>query len=184
MKLRSLNATYLKYVDAYFDRLIPIMLPLQYSQGGPIVLVQVEDDTTIKTSSVADNRAYYKYLVDGTRKRGLSTLVNTLCYPTPTECERAYVEGAILAVEMPYWVPPFVSFDVIRFFYPVGPLIVVCVDVTKFEFFFVTSFQMETYSGWFDLEGKAHQTLAGNVFVPHMQKILETRNASLSIYMA
>jgi hypothetical protein len=43
---------------------------------------------------------------------------------------------------------------------------------------------METYSGWFDLEGKPHRTLSGATFVPHMRKILETRNASLSIYMA
>jgi beta-galactosidase len=84
MELRSLNATYLRYVDRYFDRLIPYIAPLQYANGGPIVLVQVEDDTTIRTSSVADNRAYYKYLVEGVKKRGLTTLVNTLCYPTVT----------------------------------------------------------------------------------------------------
>jgi hypothetical protein len=51
-------------------------------------------------------------------------------------------------------------------------------------FFHVLCVQMETYSGWFDVEGKPHRTLSGETFVPHMRKILETRNASISIYMA
>ncbi len=202
----------------------------------------MEDDTTIKTSSVADNKRYYQYLIDGVRRRGLTTLVNTLCYPTLTECERAHIEGAILAVEMPYWVPPTVSFDVIRLFCEDLGVVHCCVCVCHLvgcqiragrsswcvarpsspaALLLIASAQMETYSGWFDQEGHQHQTLRSRSTVVHARsltlhhqartsscptcarcvpqfspfwllfshlsthkKILETRNASLSIYMA
>ena len=119
---------------------------MKLATAGPIVLFQIEDDTTIPVA-VNESRAYYLYLLDGLRKRGVTALVNTvgsrflvfaftsqrnpqLCYPDPGECERAAIPGAILAVEMPYWAPPILAFDLVRLWYPVGPMIV-----------------METYSG-------------------------------------
>ena len=169
LELRRMNAHYLSYVDRYFDHLIPMLVPLQYNAyGGPILLFQVEDDTSTLSISVKENHDYYNYLVLAIRKRGITALTNTLCYPVPEECRRAAIPDTILAVEMPYWVPPVFSFDMVRLFYPRGPLIV-----------------METYSGFFDLEGNPHQTLDGHVFATHMKRFLSAPgNASLSIYMA
>ena len=97
----------------------------------PIVLIQVEDDTTIPVA-VNESQAYYAYLVAGLRWRGITALANTvrarrpsatgalsrarppqLCYPDPDECERAAIPTAILAVEMPYWAPPALAFALV-----------------------------------------------------------------------
>ena len=45
MRLRTNDTVWLRYVDRYLDALMPLLLPLQYSAGGPIVSFQVEDDT-------------------------------------------------------------------------------------------------------------------------------------------
>lgn len=45
IRLRTNDTTWLGFVDRYLDALIPLLVPLQYSAGGPIVSFQVEDDT-------------------------------------------------------------------------------------------------------------------------------------------
>lgn len=170
MQLRSMNATYLHYVDLYFAQLLAQVRTLQYNQyGGPIILVQVEDDTTTKAIPVHEDQAYRAHLVQSLRNNGITALANTLCFPLLGECERAHVPGAILAAEFPYAVPPSIAFDVIRLFYPKGPLIV-----------------LEVYSGWecCCLEGRSCTILSGSTFAKAIKNILDTRNASLSVYMA
>jgi hypothetical protein len=44
MILRTYNAAYIKYVDLYFAQLLPKLEPLIYSNGGPILMVQVENE--------------------------------------------------------------------------------------------------------------------------------------------
>ena len=39
--LRTNNTVYLGCVDRLLDRLVPVLLPFQYTQGGPIVDIQV-----------------------------------------------------------------------------------------------------------------------------------------------
>ena len=52
-------------VDRFFDNLIPLLVPLQYNgYGGPIIDIQVEDDTTIDVP-VSVTHQYYSYLKDG-----------------------------------------------------------------------------------------------------------------------
>jgi len=95
IKLRRMNPTYLKLVDRYFDKLIPLLVPLQYSNGGPIIDFQIEDDTTIDVSE-DETHQYYSYLYQGLRKRGVDALVNTLAYPTPGQIATALTPGKII----------------------------------------------------------------------------------------
>lgn len=46
MKLRSSDPLYLAHVDRYFNELLPRMVPLLYSNGGPIVMIQVRTRTS------------------------------------------------------------------------------------------------------------------------------------------
>ena len=41
MKIRTNDADYLYHVDRWWGQLLPRMTPLLYSNGGPIVMVQV-----------------------------------------------------------------------------------------------------------------------------------------------
>ncbi|XP_020601524.1 beta-galactosidase-1-like protein 2 [Orbicella faveolata] len=44
MKLRSMYPGYIHAVEKYFKKLLPILVPLQYSLGGPIIAFQVENE--------------------------------------------------------------------------------------------------------------------------------------------
>jgi len=41
MKIRTNDADYLHHVDRWWGQLLPRMTPLLYSNGGPIIMVQV-----------------------------------------------------------------------------------------------------------------------------------------------
>lgn len=43
-RIRSSDLEYLKHVTAYYEHLIPLVTPLQISQGGPILMMQVENE--------------------------------------------------------------------------------------------------------------------------------------------
>lgn len=113
VKLRTNDTNYLNYVDRYFDQLIPLLVPLQYSNGGPIIDFQIEDDTDTDIDT-ATTQIYYGYLRDGLRKRGVTTLINTLAFPTPGEISAALIDGVWEALEFPYWTPLDVAFDLYR----------------------------------------------------------------------
>ena len=41
MKLRSSDPLYLKHVDNYYNELLPRITPHLYSNGGPVIMIQV-----------------------------------------------------------------------------------------------------------------------------------------------
>ena len=41
MKLRTNDANYLNHVDRWWGTLLPRLTPLLYSNGGPVIMVQV-----------------------------------------------------------------------------------------------------------------------------------------------
>ncbi len=57
VQLRRMNPAYIKLVDRYLDNIMPLLSPLQYSQGGPIIDFQIEDDTDTSIS-VDDTHKY------------------------------------------------------------------------------------------------------------------------------
>jgi hypothetical protein len=44
IKLRQDDDVFLNYVQRYFDQLLPILSELQFTKGGPIIMVQVENE--------------------------------------------------------------------------------------------------------------------------------------------
>jgi hypothetical protein len=44
IKLRSSDATYLKYVGLWWDHLLPKLRPYLYENGGPIIMFQLENE--------------------------------------------------------------------------------------------------------------------------------------------
>jgi len=166
MKLRRNDPNYLKLVDRYFDQLMPLLVPLQYSHGGPIINFQIEDDTTADIP-VDDTKAHYLYLYNALRKRGIDSLINTLAYPTPGEISTALTPGCWLALELTYNTPFSLAVDELRFWYPTGPIMI-----------------MEVYPGWYNIEGaRPPQTLDPVLFANSMDELLSLDfNASLNIY--
>ena len=70
ISFRSYSRPYLDYVDRYFDNIIPIIRDRQLTNGGTVILVQVENEYEylLDDASAAD---YMNYLRDGLIRRGI-----------------------------------------------------------------------------------------------------------------
>ncbi|CAJ1955431.1 unnamed protein product [Sphenostylis stenocarpa] len=58
-KLRSSDPTYLQLVERWWGNLLPKFVPLLYDNGGPIIMVQIENEF----GSYGDDQAYLHHLV-------------------------------------------------------------------------------------------------------------------------
>ena len=67
IRLRCLNEPYMRAVDRFFDRLMRELVPLQVTRGGPILMMQVENEY----GSYGDDKEYLSALRDGLRRRGV-----------------------------------------------------------------------------------------------------------------
>jgi beta-galactosidase len=92
IRLRSHNEVYLKYVDSYLDQVIPRIAKFQITNGGPVILVQVENeyeayiDEWSNEKRLPYDHKYMEYLRDGMKTRGINVPLITC---------KGDVEGAI-----------------------------------------------------------------------------------------
>lgn len=73
ISLRCMEETYLSKVKNYFDRLIPIIASQQADCGGPVVMVQVENEY----GSYGNDSVYIRTLADMLRNYGITCLLFT-----------------------------------------------------------------------------------------------------------
>ncbi|CAL4902048.1 unnamed protein product [Urochloa decumbens] len=64
LKLRSSDSTYLSLVERWWGALLPKVAPLLYNNGGPIIMVQIENEF----GSFGDDKNYLHYLVQLARR--------------------------------------------------------------------------------------------------------------------
>ncbi|XP_023559600.1 beta-galactosidase-1-like protein 3 [Octodon degus] len=93
-KLRTTEKSFVDAVDAYFDHLIPKMLPLQYHQGGPVIAVQVENEY----GSFNVDKHYMAYVKEALLRRGIVELLFT-CDDFKTVLNGS-VSGALATVNL------------------------------------------------------------------------------------
>ena len=68
MELRTSDERYLRHVRDYYDRLMPLLAPLQIDQGGPVLMLQVENEY----GSFGNDKKYLESLRDMMRERGIT----------------------------------------------------------------------------------------------------------------
>ena len=73
-----MDSLYLEKVDHYYDELIPRLVSLLTSNGGPVIAMQIENEY----GSYGNDTAYLEYLKDGLIKRGVDVLLFTSDGPT------------------------------------------------------------------------------------------------------
>ncbi len=67
IRFRCNDERYLKHVFDYYDELIPRLVPLQVTHGGPVLMMQVENEY----GSYGDDKEYLAALRDGMIERGV-----------------------------------------------------------------------------------------------------------------
>ena len=131
LKVRCMNPQYMQAAERYIQRLAAVVKPLMVAAGGPILMVQIENEY----GSYGNDRAYMQRLKDAWQTAGIAGPFYTADGPTPYMLEAGHVAGAAVGLdsgsEEPHW-------DLARSIVPGVPV-----------------FSSETYPGWLTHWGEA-----------------------------
>ena len=159
----SKDKRYLDAVDSWMSVVLPKVRPLLYSNGGPVISVQVENE--YGSFFVCDHdymthleQIFRKYLGD-----------DVILFTVDSDWQLLFSCGTIpslyATVDFGPNTDPESAFAVMRKFSPKGPLV-----------------NSEFYTGWIDYWGERHQTKSATLVAKSLDKIL-SMNASVNIYM-
>ncbi|MFD9130167.1 glycoside hydrolase family 35 protein [Kitasatospora sp. NPDC059571] len=159
-RTRTSDPAYLAAVDAWFDRLLPAVVERQADLGGPVLMVQVENEY----GSFGSDRAYLGHLADGLRRRGVTVPLFTSDGPEDHMLTGGTLPGVPATVN--FGSDPEAAFAALRRHRPGDPL-----------------FCMEFWNGWFDHWGRPHHTRDADEAAGVLRRILAA-GASVNLYMA
>ena len=163
MTLRSTDPTYLKEVDQWYSVLLPKIRPLLYSNGGPVIMVQVENEYGFH----ACDKEYLRILTGYTKKYlvdqvvlhstdGFGNKQESICGHIPGEVYPTIDFGAGTDVDQ--------AVKTFREHQPKGPLV-----------------NSGFYPGWIDHWSEKHSTVSIQSVVNTLDKMLSL-NFSATIY--
>ena len=157
MGLRCYDEKYLSHVMAYYDELIPRLVPLQVTHGGPVLMMQVENEY----GSYGDDKQYLAAIRDGMLARGVDVPLVTSDGPEHDmllcgQCEGVFQTGNFGSKAVQ-------QFKVLED-YGISPQM--C---------------MEFWCGWFDAWGFEHKTTDASAAAGEFADML--RLGHVNIYM-
>ncbi|SDD58228.1 glycoside hydrolase family 35 protein [Auraticoccus monumenti] len=157
--LRRSEPRYLAAVRGYLDALLPLIVPLQIDRGGPVVLVQVENEY----GAYGSDRAYLEALVEQLRACGITVPLTTVDQPTDEMLAAGTLPGLLTTGSFGSRAQE--RLEVLRRHQPTGPLM--C---------------SEFWDGWFDHWGEHHHTTSVEAAAAELDALLAA-GASVNIYM-
>ena len=89
IKVRCMDSRYMNAVENYFAKLAEVINPLQVDNGGPILMLQIENEY----GSYGNDREYLKSLADIWRKNGITIPFFTGDGPTQYMLEAGNLKG-------------------------------------------------------------------------------------------
>uniref|UniRef100_A0A8C7XQM2 Beta-galactosidase n=1 Tax=Oryzias sinensis TaxID=183150 RepID=A0A8C7XQM2_9TELE len=157
MRLRTTYPGFTAAVDSYFDHLIKKVAPYQYSRGGPIIAVQVENEY----GSYATDEEYMPFIKEALLSRGITELLVTS--DNKDGLKLGGVKGALETINFQKLDPEEIKY--LEKIQPQKPKMV-----------------MEYWSGWFDLWGGLHHVFPAEGKTHHFTEILKL-DMSINLYM-
>lgn len=159
MQLRCSYKPYLEKVEAYFDELLPRLVPFLCTNDGPVIAMQIENEY----GSYGNDRNYLVYLHDAMRQRGIDVLLFTSDGPTDALLQGGSVPGVLATVN--FGSGPDAAFAKLLEYQQGQPLM--C---------------MEYWNGWFDHWGEQHHTRDAADAAAVFGEMLQA-NASVNFYL-
>ncbi|NJD09013.1 MAG: beta-galactosidase [Gemmatimonadetes bacterium] len=95
LKIRSRYPRYLEAAERYQQALAAVVRPLLVTNGGPILMVQIENEY----GSYGNDRAYLARLAEVWRRAGIDVPFFTADGPTPYMLEAGHLEGAAVGLD-------------------------------------------------------------------------------------
>ncbi|XP_024132398.1 beta-galactosidase-1-like protein 2 isoform X1 [Oryzias melastigma] len=157
MRLRTTYPGFTEAVNSYFDHLIKKVVPYQYSHGGPIIAVQVENEY----GSYATDEEYMPFIKEALLSRGITELL--LTSDNKDGLKLGGVKGALETINFQRLDPEEVKY--LEQIQPQKPKMV-----------------MEYWSGWFDLWGGLHHVFSAEDMLTVVTEILKL-DMSINLYM-
>ncbi|MDL9978326.1 beta-galactosidase [Microbacterium sp. ASV49] len=155
--LRTTDEGFLAAVDAWYDRLIPRLVPLQAAFGGPIVAIQVENEY----GSFGSDAAYLEHQREALRSRGIVEMLTTADGITRDMVEHGSVDGAMTT-------------------FTFGTGVSRALELRRDGHAFMCA---ELWGGWFDHWGERHHVRSAQSVRETLDELLDA-GGSLSLYMA
>lgn len=160
MKFRLSYAPFLRHVQDYYRVLLPRLKPLQATEGGPVILMQVENEY----GSYATDREYPAALRDMMRREGIDVPLITSDGPVAENLLAGRLEGALPTANFGSHAKE--RFAVLKGFTEGGPLM-----CTEF------------WVGWFDSWGNGgHMTGNLEQEVSDLDEMLRTGNVNFYMF--
>ncbi|MEU3745102.1 MULTISPECIES: glycoside hydrolase family 35 protein [Streptomyces] len=159
-RVRTLDPEFLAAVDVWFRRLLPQVVERQIDRGGPVILVQVENEY----GSYGSDQGYLMWLAELLRACEVSVPLFTSDGPEDHMLTGGSVPGVLATANFGSGARE--GFAALRRHRPSGPLM--C---------------MEFWCGWFDHWGTEHTVRDAVDAAAALREILEC-GASVNVYMA
>ncbi len=159
MEIRCMNKKYIERFDMYLDRLCAEIKPYLTTNGGPVIMVQCENEY----GYYGDDKEYLKYLKQGFIDRGIDVPLFTSDGTSKSDLLDGAIEGCLATLNFGSRVEE--NFKAHDELYPDSPKM--C---------------MEMWNGWFDAWGdEYHHTTSAEDYAKVVDDML-TRG-SLNMYM-
>ncbi|MDT9687825.1 beta-galactosidase [Streptomyces sp. P9(2023)] len=159
-RVRTDDAEYLGHVERWFRRLLPQVVERQIGRGGPVVMVQVENEY----GSYGSDQGYLRRVAELLLDCGVEVPLFTSDGPEDHMLTGGSVPGVLATANFGSGARE--AFAVLRRHRPAGPLM--C---------------MEFWCGWFDHWGTEHSVRDAVDAAAALREILEC-GASVNVYMA
>ncbi|MGW7417803.1 glycoside hydrolase family 35 protein [Streptomyces sp. NPDC054863] len=159
-RVRTRDGAYLGQVERWFRRLLPQVVQRQITRGGPVLMVQVENEY----GSYGSDQVYLSRLAGFLREVGVSVPLFTSDGPEDHMLTGGSVPGVLATAN--FGSGARAAFDVLRAHQPSGPLM--C---------------MEFWCGWFDHWGAEKVVRDAGDAAAALREILEC-GGSVNLYMA
>lgn len=159
MEIRCSNKAYISCFDKYLDALFSQVRPLLSTNGGPVIMMQIENEY----GYYGDDKNYLKYLFDAYRKRGIDVPLFTSDGTSKANLLDGSVDGCFSTLNFGSRVEE--NFKFHDELFPNAPKM--C---------------MEMWNGWFDAWGdEKHHTTSAEDYAKVVDDMLN--KGSLNMYM-
>ena len=157
--VRRREPKFLAAIGTYLDRVLEIVAPRQIDEGGPVILVQVENEY----GAYGDDTAYLEFIADRIRASGIRVPLTTVDQPQPYMLEGGSLPGVHMTAS--FGSRSVERMATLREHQPTGPLM-----------------SSEYWDGWFDSWGDFHHTTSATESAGDLDALLAL-GASVNLYM-